>query len=54
MYLLIYLVLIAIIYISSFKENFSTEHIQKVAPVLAAVTIGTLLLVILNSALTKR
>ena len=39
MYFLLFLATITIVYIASFKDNFTAEHIQKTAPVIAAVSV---------------
>ena len=52
-YILLYLILITVIYISSFKENFTAEKIQKVTPALILVTIVIVLLCILSSFLSN-
>lgn len=52
-YILLYLILITVIYISSFKENFTAEKIQKVTPALILVTVIIVLLCILSSFLSN-
>lgn len=52
-YILLYLILITVIYISSFKENFTAEKIQKVTPALILVTVVIVLLCILSSFLSN-
>lgn len=49
MYFLLFLVITVIIYINTFKENFTQEHLNKLAPVLFVVAGITVLLVVLGS-----
>lgn len=51
MFFLLYLIILCIIYIVSFKQNFNAENIQKVVPVVMAVAVAILLLVVLTSIL---
>lgn len=53
MYFLLYIAIIMVIYVGSFKDNFKEEHIQKVAPVLSVVVLGLALLIILRSFMGK-
>ena len=38
MYFLLFLVLATIVYIESFKDNFTKENIEKVTPIIASTT----------------
>lgn len=49
MFLLLYLVVITIMYVVTFKENFTEEKIQKVTPALAIVGVVSGILFILSS-----
>jgi len=51
MYILLFLIIVIIIYVSSFKDNFTTEHIDKVKPVLIIGAIVAFALCILASVL---
>jgi len=49
MYFLLFLVIIIVCYVKSFKENFTTEKIEKVTPVLFFTLLITVVLCILSS-----
>lgn len=49
MFFLLYIVIIVIMYVVTFKENFTEEKIQKVTPVLSIIGIVTGLLAILSA-----
>lgn len=49
MFFLLYIVIIVIMYVVTFKENFTEEKIQKVTPVLAIAGVITSVLVILSA-----
>ena len=53
MYFLLFLATITIVYIASFKDNFTAEHIQKTAPVIAAVSVLFFILAVIVSALGR-
>ena len=38
MYILLFIATLVVVYIDSFKESFTAEHIQKTAPVIAIAT----------------
>ena len=49
MFFLLYIVIIVIMYVVTFKENFTEEKIQKVTPVLSIIGVVTGLLAILSA-----
>lgn len=49
MYLLLFILVAIIVYIHSFKSDFSQDKIQKVEPILIAATVILLLLLIFSS-----
>lgn len=49
MYILLFLVILTIIYINSFKSDFTSEKLQKVSNVLVLITFVILLLCIITS-----
>ena len=49
MFFILYLVILAVMYVITFKENFTEEKIQKVAPALTIVGVLALILFILSS-----
>ena len=49
MFFLLYLAIIVITYVTSFKESFNTENLDKLKPALAIVLVLTALLAILGS-----
>lgn len=52
MYILFAMITASIVYVKSFKDSFTKEHIDKVAPVLLASAVGILLLGIVSSLLS--
>ena len=53
MYLLLFIVILIIIYVKSFKDDFTQEKISKVVPVLVFVTVVSLVLMVLASLIAK-
>lgn len=53
MYFLLFIATLMIIYIVSFKDSFTQEHIQKVAPVIALVSAVFFILAVIVSAMGK-
>lgn len=51
MFFLLYIVIIVIMYVVTFKENFTEEKIQKVTPVLVIVGVVTCLIALLSAIL---
>lgn len=49
MFFLLYIVVITIMYVATFKENFTEEKIQKVTPVLALVGVIVSLMLIMSA-----
>lgn len=53
MYFLLFMAELVCVYVSTFKNSFTPENIQKVAPVIAFVTFLFFFLAILSSALQR-
>lgn len=53
MYILLFIATLVVVYIDSFKESFTTEHIQKTAPVIALATSIIFILSVIVSALNN-
>lgn len=51
MYFLIFLIIIVVVYVNSFKECFNQENLEKLTPVLLLVVGVTIILCILSSVL---
>lgn len=51
MYFLLFLLVLVIVYINSFKDNFDKENIAKVTPILFAVTFAIVILSIVSALL---
>ena len=51
MYIFLFLIIVIIVYVMSFKDNFTKEHIDKVTPVLIIGAVISLVLCILASIL---
>lgn len=51
MYILLFIATLVVVYIDSFKESFTAEHIQKTAPVIAIATSLIFILSIIVSAM---
>jgi hypothetical protein len=49
MYVFIFLLMLIIVYIKSFKENFNAENIQKVVPILLMVGAVIIVLTIFSA-----
>lgn len=53
MYFLLFITLICVVYIKTFKQSFNEEQIQKVTPILMLVLLLVLALAILTSILNR-
>ena len=53
MYILLFIAILAIVYIRSFKDGFDQELLQKVSTVVIAVTIAILLICIISSIMLR-
>lgn len=53
MYFLLFLVVLVIVYVKSFEENFNEEQIQKVTPILISVSAVLFILAILASVISR-
>lgn len=49
MYVLLFIVTLIVVYITSFKDNFTQENIEKVTPVLVMVLFFVVLISILST-----
>lgn len=49
MYFLLFFIAVIIIYIASFKDDFSKEHMDKVTPAIILITVFIVLITILSS-----
>lgn len=49
MFFLLYIIIMIVIYISSFKENFTTEKIEKITPIMLFTLIIIVVLCIVSS-----
>lgn len=49
MYILLFLVILILVYVKSFKDNFTQENIEKVTPVLVLVVLFVLVIGILSA-----
>lgn len=49
MYILLFLAILIIVYVASFKDNFTQENIEKVTPVLAIIVIFIVVISILSA-----
>ena len=49
MYILLFFVVLTIVYITSFKDNFTQENIEKVTPVLVLVAIFVVFISVLSA-----
>ena len=52
MYIILFIAIVAIVYIKSFKDNFTQETIDKVAPILLIIAGITLVFMLLISVLS--
>jgi hypothetical protein len=48
MYVLLFFIILVVVYISSFKDSFTQENIEKVTPVLVIVTLFIVILSVLS------
>jgi hypothetical protein len=48
MYFLLFIVAFVVIYVKTFKDNFTQENIEKVAPVFVLIVFATLVLIVLK------
>jgi phosphoglycerol transferase MdoB-like AlkP superfamily enzyme len=48
MYFLLFIVAFIVIYVASFKDNFTQENIEKVAPVFVLLVFATLVIIVLK------
>lgn len=53
MYFILFIILVCAVYIKSFKEDFTEEHINKVAPVLVVLAIIIIIPSLLASILRR-
>ena len=53
MFLLIFMVVVIVVYVNTFKEEFTAEHIEKITPLLVLVTSLIIILGILGSVLGR-
>lgn len=49
MYFLLFLIILAVVYVKSFETDFTKEHLDKVKPALAIVSVIVILSTVLNS-----
>lgn len=49
MYFLLFFVVVVVIYISSFKDDFTKEHMDKVTPAIILLTVFVVVITILSS-----
>jgi len=51
MYFMLFIVILAVVYIKSFKDSFNQEQLQKVGNILTIVTVALIVIFILASIL---